>query len=49
MNEENDEYRRKQFAVEASESAEEIQKNKNIEFDAWKLVQIGNTWGLPVN
>ena len=42
MNEETDEERRKQIALEATKIAEKLQKNKTIEFDAWKLIQLGN-------
>ena len=41
MNQENDELRREQIALEATKLAEEMEKNKNIEFDAWKLIEIG--------
>ena len=41
MNKENDEHRREQIAVEAIKLAEEMNKNKSIEFDAWKLMEIG--------
>ena len=41
MNEESNEYQREQIAIEATKLAEEMQNNKNIEFDAWKLNEIG--------
>lgn len=42
MNEENDENRRKQIAVEATKLAKAMQENKNFKFDAWKLNEIGS-------
>ena len=49
MNEETDEERRKQIALEATKIAEKLQKNKTIEFDAWKLIEIGNAAKLAGN
>ena len=42
INEENDEHQRELIAMESTKLAEEMQKNKNIGFDAWKLIEIGD-------
>jgi tetratricopeptide (TPR) repeat protein len=39
---ENDKLRQQQIALDATEIAEEMQQNKNIEFDPWKLIEIGS-------
>ena len=43
LDQETDEERQHAIALEASALAEEMRKNQNIEFDAWVLVELGNT------
>jgi len=42
LEQETDEDQKEQIAREATKLAEELLKNKSIEFDAWKLLELGN-------